>query len=92
MTHETWIEDDSDVIDVIDAAKSAWFEAHPECIRTTNEVTDEYINDALGLPITGAIRPLADEFAGWTPEDITAAVGTGLDRWFAFAPEDGERQ
>jgi len=78
----TWIEDDSSVIDVIESAKSAWFEAHPECNAETTETTDEEINEALGLPRGGAIRPLADNFADWSETEVRNAVACGLDAWF----------
>jgi hypothetical protein len=77
-----WIEDDSDVIDVIEGAKTAWFEAHPECDTPTDESTDECINRALGLPPGGAIRPLAEEFADWTQDDVSEMVANGLDKWW----------
>jgi hypothetical protein len=80
--YSTWIEDDSSVIDAIDSAQAAWFESHPECCALTDETTDEEINKALGLPATGAIRPLVDEFAGWSKEDILVAVATGLGNWW----------
>jgi hypothetical protein len=78
----TWIEDDSSVIDAIEAAKAAWFEAHPECAVPTSETTDENINKSLGLPPSGALRPLADEFADWSEADIQSAVESGLDAWW----------
>lgn len=81
-TMPTWIEDDSSVIDAIESAKSAWFEAHAECSAETTETTDAEINEALGLPRGGAIRPLADEFADWGVEEVMAAVTRGLDNWW----------
>ena len=41
---ESKYEDDSDVIDIIEAAKAEWFEAHSECDVPTSEDTDEAIN------------------------------------------------
>lgn len=78
----TWIEDDSSVIDAIESAKAAWFEAHAECNAETTETTDAEINEALGLPRGGAIRPLADEFADWSAEEVMDAVSRGLDSWW----------
>jgi hypothetical protein len=86
MKH-TWILDDSSVIDVIDSAKSAWAEAHPECDIPTTEKTDESINIALGLPPGGALRSLADEFADWTEQEIRDAVKDGMDDWYAETKE-----
>ncbi len=80
-----WIEDDSSVIDAIEAAKAAWFEAHPQCDVATSEKTDEYINLALDLPASGAVRPLADCFDDWTEQQITNAVHSGLNGWWNCA-------
>lgn len=80
---QTWIEDDSSIIDAIESAKGAWFEAHPECSTPTTETTDEEINQSLGLPSGGALRPLADEFADWSEEEIQTAVQRGLDNWWS---------
>lgn len=78
----TWIEDDSDVIDAIESAKEEWFSAHAdEKLAPTSEVTDEDINDALGLPRSGALRNLSDEFADWSEDEVRAAVARGLDAW-----------
>jgi hypothetical protein len=79
---EAWIEDDSDVIDVIESAEAAWLGSH-EINAPTDERTDECINTALGLPPLGAIRPLADEFADWSQDGIRAAVERGLENWSA---------
>jgi hypothetical protein len=76
-----WIVDDSSVMDVIDSAQQVWHEAHPECEALTDEDTDEQINLALGLPATGAIRPLADEFADWSEQEVRQAVAAGMDNW-----------
>lgn len=77
-----WIEDDSDVIDAIEGAKSAWFDAHAnEVLPPTDETTDGKINESLGLPWGGACRPLSDEFASWSKEEIQTAVERGLDNW-----------
>ena len=78
----TWIVDDSSVIDAIESAKAAWFEAHPECNEPTTDRTDECINKALGLSPNGALRPLADEFVDWSENDIGSAVTAGLDSWW----------
>lgn len=75
-------EDDSDVINIIDTAKTDWFAEHPECQAATDETTDECINKALFLPPTGAIRSLVDEVAGMSGEEIYQAVKRGLDNWF----------
>jgi hypothetical protein len=85
MTLTTWIEDDSSVIDAIETAKAAWFEAHPECDVATSEKTDECINRALDLPASGSLRPLADQFEDWTEAQIASAVASGLDEWWGRA-------
>jgi hypothetical protein len=91
MTQQkTWITDDSSVIDAIESAKTAWFEAHPECNTDTTETTDAEINKCLGLPPSGALRPLSNEFADWSEEDVKSAVAAGLDNWYERVAQDEE--
>ena len=82
MKSETRYEDDSDVIDIIESAKAEWFESHPECDTPTTEETDEAINKALGLSVSGSLRGLAVDLADLTPEEISADVKHGLSAWW----------
>jgi hypothetical protein len=85
-------EDDSEVIDIIEAAKAEWFEAHPECSIETSEDTDAAINKALGLPNSGSLRGLAVDLADSTPAEISERVKSGLDNWFREASKTTLRE
>ncbi len=73
--------DESDYIDIIDGAKSAWFEGHPEIDVPTDENTDEFINVALGLNPSGSLRGLENDLAEMSDAEIAECVADGLDKW-----------
>jgi len=86
-----WIQDESDVFDVIEEAKDAWFKKHPEVDVETTFETDEFINKSLGLPPGGSTRPLADQFADWTARQIKFGVQRGLSDWWRSIEQGRQR-